>query len=237
MKVASNKKTSSKILSSTVILLTLVAFIYYTASNVVTLYDSILGVDYGQVEAALLGIQLGGDSEGSSGDHTVGETRIFSDKAEQGPTHSQLLTPDSVSVTKNEEFQPLAVFQEIMNTAPIVLFIRGDHADSQYMKKLLDAEYEVTPPVAVVDLKKHAEGDKLQKYIMLNKLNTYNTNFKPSDDIPDVPYLFINGNSIINTSLDKDIKTLHATGLLEEKLKSMAHELVSIKRISPPSNS
>ncbi|AET38127.1 pheromone-regulated protein PRM4 Ecym_2394 [Eremothecium cymbalariae DBVPG len=277
---AAQPKTSTRTVSLTAVLVTIVVFVFYSAYDAGVRQNGLIGSSskYREPEG-LIGsesservdreTEIGYDKKGGSdmsksvhsmrttltptspnlrsGQRSLTTTSILSNVggelyAPKPTVHTQLVGNNMVltgprSGGMKNEFMPAIAFQEILNTSPVVVFAKGMNRDSEYLKNLLHAEYEVTPEIAIVDLMKHDQGDELQKYIMLNKLNTYNTHYDASDDIPDVPYLFINGVSVINVSLEKDIKLQHTSGLLIEKLRSFAGEKVKFKRLSPPSNS
>ncbi|EDO17144.1 hypothetical protein Kpol_1072p14 [Vanderwaltozyma polyspora DSM 70294] len=123
-------------------------------------------------------------------------------------------------------------FKEIINTSPVVIFIKSSDPASHYLKNLLLREYEVSPEMAVVDLDRHVQGQLLQKYIKAYQL-TSGENGNP----PEVPYLFINGVSVINNGIEKDIKQAQTKGILLDKLKSFASDNVMIQKKDMPSNS
>ncbi|AGO11394.1 AaceriACR146Wp [[Ashbya] aceris (nom. inval.)] len=153
------------------------------------------------------------------------------------PRTTRLLVGVEAVRRAGEDFRPAQNFHEIINTSPFVLFVKGTDEDSRYLRHLLVNEYEVTPEIAVVDLSKHRHSADLQKYIRQHKLGEHHPLFQLADTTPDVPYLFIKGESVINTSVDKDIRELHERGELQSKLQFHAGNDAVITKRSPPSNS
>lgn len=139
-----------------------------------------------------------------------------------------VVAPTSTGIT-TKGFNPDYNFNEILNTSPVVLFIRSSNTDSQYLKNLLLKEYEISPEISIVDLDQHSHGDKLQEYILNQKLSIPSSN--------SVPYLFINSASVINTSIEKDIKKLHSDGSLLQKFRHLANGKVLFEKMGLPSNS
>ncbi|AAS51372.1 ACR146Wp [Eremothecium gossypii ATCC 10895] len=133
------------------------------------------------------------------------------------------------------DFRPAQNFQEIISTSPFVLFVKGTDESSRYLRHLLTNEYEVTPEIAVVDLSKHRYSGDLQRYIREHKL--HGPLFQLTENTPDVPYLFVKGESVINTSVEKDIREPHERGQLQAELQRHAGLDAVIKKRSPPSNS
>lgn len=144
--------------------------------------------------------------------------------------------PGGITVS-NERFSPSLGFQQILNTSPVILFIKSSEKNSVDLKNVLTLEYTFSPEIIVVDLDKHQFGDSMQEYIQLNRLATYKSNYGESSKSPDVPYLFINGVSLINKSLKDDILNKHADGSLLSKLRHVADSKVSISKVDIPSNS
>ncbi|CAB4252884.1 similar to Saccharomyces cerevisiae YPL156C PRM4 Pheromone-regulated protein proposed to be involved in mating [Maudiozyma barnettii] len=138
------------------------------------------------------------------------------------PHASQTSLPSNI-------FNPETNFKEILNTSPVVLFIRSTEQDSQYLKNLLLKEYEISPQISIVDLDQHSNGDSLQDHIQSTKLSAAATQR--------LPYLFINSVSVINTNLKKDIKDLHSDGSLLQKFRHLASGNVLFEKMGLPSNS
>ncbi|CCD27326.1 pheromone-regulated protein PRM4 NDAI_0K01350 [Naumovozyma dairenensis CBS 421] len=146
----------------------------------------------------------------------------------------KLKDSQNVHLLSSTSFNAEDNFKQILNTSPAVLFIKSSEWDSQYLKNLLSIEYEISPQLAIVDLEKHSNGNQLLNYIKKNKL------LPPSNkasSTPNLPYLFINGVSIINNGLSKDIKQLHSNGHLLNKLKSYSDGHIFFEKKNFPSNS
>ncbi|BAO41871.1 pheromone-regulated membrane protein 4 [Kluyveromyces marxianus] len=139
--------------------------------------------------------------------------------------------------SSSSSFSPARGFQEILTTSPAVLFIRSSNKDSLGLKNMLNTEYTFSPEVIVVDLDKHTYGDRIQEYIRRNKLETYKSNYEEASQSPDVPYLFINGVSMINKSLKEDIMKQHIDGNLITKFREISDGKVSVSKVDTPSNS
>ncbi|CDO92891.1 unnamed protein product [Kluyveromyces dobzhanskii CBS 2104] len=137
----------------------------------------------------------------------------------------------------SEQFNPSLGFQEILTTSPVILFIKSSVQSSVDLKNILTLEYTFSPEVIVVDLDKHSHGESIQEYIQLNRLATYKSHYEESSKSPDVPYLFVNGVSLINKSLKSDLLNKHADGTLLSKLRYFADGKVSISKLDTPSNS
>lgn len=245
----------SRVLSATLTLLALTLFIVYTCKDFTYLYDSLSSADpqddAQQVEEAISNIIQEIEVKKSSTGFE-GATTTLSRQSATKPTQYQSSSiskqgsagswaTNTADGHKNTDeslaFDPSINFKEILSTSPVVIFTKSSDLGSQYLKNLLTKEYQISPQVAVVELDKHAKGKELQDYIKLNKLTAYKSNLSPSDDIPEVPYLFINGVSIINKGLKDDIKKLHKDGSLLDKLRTFAGEKVMFEKANLPSNS
>ncbi|CCH59221.1 hypothetical protein TBLA_0B03820 [Henningerozyma blattae CBS 6284] len=156
---------------------------------------------------------------------------ILNDITNHHPT--KLPVDDIPSSTRDPNptgsYNPELNFKQILNTSPMVLFIRSSQKSSKFIKKLFLNEYEISPEFAIVDLDLHKNGNILQNYIQTKKIIN-------KDDTLDVPYLFINGVSVINSNLNKDIISLHVNDLLLDKLKSLAGDNVMFQKKGVPSN-
>ena len=108
-----------------------------------------------------------------------------------------------------KNFDPKANFLDIIKTSPAVLFIKSSQSDSIFLRNLLQKEFEISPELATVDLEKHSRGYELEKYIKQNKLN-----IDPDIALESIhpPYLFLNGVSLINNGIEKDIIEPHSKG-------------------------
>lgn len=141
-----------------------------------------------------------------------------------------------VSKKNNNEkkFDPKVNFLDIINTSPAVLFIKSSQMDSVFLKRLLQREFETSPELAIVDLEKHSYGYELEKYIKENKLDV-----DPSTALEAIhsPYLFLNGVSVINNGIARDIIEPHSKGLLLPVLKSKAGGNLLVEKRDIPSNS
>lgn len=106
--------------------------------------------------------------------------------------------------------------------------------DSVFLKRLLQREFETSPELAIVDLEKHSYGYELEKYIKENKLDV-----DPSTALEAIhsPYLFLNGVSVINNGIARDIIEPHSKGLLLPVLKSKAGGNLLVEKRDIPSNS
>ncbi|CCF55822.1 hypothetical protein KAFR_0A03870 [Kazachstania africana CBS 2517] len=145
--------------------------------------------------------------------------KILKPKKLLSPSKLKKLNPESAS------FDVETNFNEILNTSPVVLFIKTSDKQSNYFKNLLLREYEISPEVAVVDLDKHSNGAKLQEYIRKNKLMTKDQK---------LPYLFINSVAITNND---NLKKFHKDGTLLENFKKLGNGKIMFKKIEAPSNS
>ncbi|KAG0670978.1 hypothetical protein C6P45_001485 [Maudiozyma exigua] len=140
-----------------------------------------------------------------------------------------ILSPTVPTSLTPKVFNPEFNFKEILNTSPVVLFIRSSEVDSQYLKKLLLNEYEISPQISIVDLDQHSNGDKLQDSIQTKKISASATQ--------KVPFLFINSIPVISTNIQKDIKNLHSDGSLLQKFRHLANGKVLFEKMGLPSNS
>ncbi|QID88280.1 pheromone-regulated protein prm4 [Saccharomyces pastorianus] len=133
-----------------------------------------------------------------------------------------------------KKFDPKVSFLDIINTSPAVLFIMSSQTDSVFLRSLLQKELEISPELAIVDLEKHSHGYELEKYIKQNKLD-----IDPSTSLETIhsPYLFLNGISVINNGIARDIIEPHSKGLLLSVLKSEARGNLLIEKKDIPSNS
>ncbi|AJW16369.1 Prm4p [Saccharomyces cerevisiae YJM1307] len=143
----------------------------------------------------------------------------------------------SLALQKNcdhKKFDPRTDFLDIIRTSPAVLFIKSSQADSIFLKNLLQREFEISPELATVDLEKHSHGYELEKYIKQNKLNIDTSAALESIQSP---YLFLNGISVINRGMVRDIIEPHSKGLLLPLLKSEARGNLLVEKKDIPSNS
>lgn len=127
----------------------------------------------------------------------------------------------------DDDYNPLRNFIEIVNTAPMVLFVRSTEHNSIALKQFLLRSYEISPAVLTVDLDKHKEGNILENFIKFNKL---------ADSSIPPPYLFINGASVIDKNVKEDIIDPHMNDILIEKLKKFANGNIFFQKIKRPSN-
>lgn len=167
------------------------------------------------------------DSKGSLYSSTSEDT-----KTKQ--TNKKLSDQSSVTLSPSDMSSIAAELHEILNTSPVVIFGKKNEPDSEYLYNLLTKEYEVTPEPIFVDLDKHASGSMIQKYIQTKKIVRHKE--VDESNTMDIPYLFINGVSIINTGVATDIKKNHASNKLLDKLKALASDTVSFTRLESPSN-
>ncbi|KAH3902341.1 uncharacterized protein SCODWIG_02255 [Saccharomycodes ludwigii] len=157
------------------------------------------------------------------------------------PHSTKTLVKSTITEYKhNDDFDPMISFHEIINTSPVVIFCKFGSKDCEYLTNLLNSEYEITPQPIVVELNKHKHGKLLQDYIQNNKLIVYGETLQglnyDNELLLDVPYLFINGASIINRGISHDIKKLHKNNQLLDRFNHYASDNVSFKRIGSPSN-
>ena len=134
----------------------------------------------------------------------------------------------------HKKFDPKTNFLDIIRTSPAVLLIKSSQTDSIFLKNLLQREFEISPELAIVDLEKHSHGYELEKYIKQNKLS-----IDPSAPLESIqsPYLFLNGISVINNGMVRDIIEPHSKGLLLSILKSEARGNLLVEKKDIPSNS
>ncbi|GMM58624.1 pheromone-regulated protein [Maudiozyma humilis] len=132
------------------------------------------------------------------------------------------------AVISNTVFSPERNLNEILNTSPVVLFVRSSQRDSQYLRSLLLREYEISPQIAVVDLDQHAYGDALQRHIRDTKMGR-------REDAP-LPYLFVNGVSAIANSAQNKVRDAHVDGELLDQLRHLAAGKVLFQKVGAPSN-
>ncbi|SCU79790.1 LAFA_0B05622g1_1 [Lachancea sp. 'fantastica'] len=136
-------------------------------------------------------------------------------------------------------FDPVLNFHEILNASPVVVFVNSNE-ESQQLRMLLQNHYEISPPPVVVDLEKHSKGAQLETFIENYKLERVSSDEETKESqngMHDAPYLFINGQSVINRGFHSDIHNLHIHSTLLEKLRSVADGNVMIHRNNVPSNS
>ena len=158
-------------------------------------------------------------SAGSEKEHVRATTILAPGNAAQRATGA---------VISNTVFSPERNLNEILNTSPVVLFVRSSQRDSQYLRSLLLREYEISPQIAVVDLDQHAYGDALQRHIRDTKMGR-------REDAP-LPYLFVNGVSAIANSAQNKVREAHVDGELLDQLRHLAAGKVLFKKVGAPSN-
>lgn len=168
---------------------------------------------------------------------TFSPTSFQTDDISAKITTTTISPQSSLIVQKNcdhKKFDPKTNFLDIIRTSPAVLFIKSSQADSIFLKKLLQREFEISPELAIVDLEKHSHGYELEKYIKQNKLS-----IDPSAPLESIqsPYLFLNGVSVINNGMVRDIIEPHSKGLLLSILKSEARGNLLVEKKDIPSNS
>lgn len=158
-------------------------------------------------------------SAGSEKEHVRATTILAPGNAAQRATGA---------VISNTVFSPERNLNEILNTSPVVLFVRSSQRDSQYLRSLLLREYEISPQIAVVDLDQHAYGDALQRHIRDTKMGR-------REDAP-LPYLFVNGVSAIANSAQNKVRDAHVDGELLDQLRHLAAGKVLFQKVGAPSN-
>lgn len=158
-------------------------------------------------------------SAGSEKEHVRATTILAPGNAAQRATGA---------VISNTVFSPERNLNEILNTSPVVLFVRSSQRDSQYLRSLLLREYEISPQIAVVDLDQHAYGDALQRHIRDTKMGR-------REDAP-LPYLFVNGVSAIANSAQNKVREAHVDGELLDQLRHLAAGKVLFQKVGAPSN-
>ncbi|CAI4053053.1 hypothetical protein SKDZ_16G1190 [Saccharomyces kudriavzevii ZP591] len=175
----------------------------------------------------------------SENDLSFSSTSFRTDEIVTSTATSKISPSSSSSMAskKNDgqkEFDPKVSFLDIISTSPAVLFIKSSQMDSIFLKNLLQREFEISPELATVDLEKHSHGYQLEKYIKQNKLS-----INPSTALESIhsPYLFLNGVSVINNGMAKDIIEPHSEGLLLSVLKSEARGNLLVEKKDIPSNS
>ncbi|KAL6944940.1 hypothetical protein ACO0QE_002382 [Hanseniaspora vineae] len=149
-------------------------------------------------------------------------------------TSKKLSDQGDITLSSSAMSSIAAELHEILNTSPVVIFGKKNEPDSEYLYNLLTKEYEVTPEPIFVDLDKHTSGPQIQKYIQTKKIVRHKE--VDASNTMDIPYLFINGVSVINTGVTTDIKKNHASNKLLDKLKAVASDTVSFTRLESPSN-
>lgn len=122
---------------------------------------------------------------------------------------------------KEEKFDAAYNLKQILNTSPVVIFIKSSHKLSTDIKNMLVREYDIFPDLAIVDLDKHTNGNTLLKYIESD-----------SEVQHKLPYVFVNG-----VSMTEDIEKLHKSDSLLEKLRTLSNGKIFINRREAPSNS
>lgn len=145
------------------------------------------------------------------------------DKLAGGGAGQQPQQPQQDGSSSNEAaFDAKIEFNEIMTLSPVVLFSKTYCGYSKALKNLLQAEYEVSPGITVVELDKHKNGRLLQDY--LAEISGRKT----------VPNLFING---ISRGGSDEMKQLHLDGKLLSNLVSWGGKKVKFSKKNAPSNS
>lgn len=241
-KITKQTKTfkGSRILSTTLVFLCVVGLLTYSFSESAIYPVDILSKDDG--------LDLFSTGKNMVGNHNVKfmkeEVESNSLKVEEqistiigemnlmSATTTRTHQPEETSIHQ-KSFDAEKNFKEIINTSPVVLFIRSSEPESNYLRGLLTKEYEMSPEMVVVDLDKHVQGHILQNYIKNNQLN----NFANDNGATEVPYLFINGVSVINDGLKKDIVDLHSNNQLLTKLRTYSSDRVLFQKKGMPSNS
>lgn len=151
------------------------------------------------------------------------------------------VTIDSKYQSNHLAYDAAHNFKEIINTSPIVLFVKSTDSKSLVLRKLLSQHYDFSPQFAVVDLDKHSHGAALQKYIQHHRLINFSSKLSNSQDSSvyhnEVPYLFVKGISIINQPLQDDIIEPYLHNNLINTIKSTVGESVMIIKNKIPSNS
>ncbi|CUS20396.1 LAQU0S01e05666g1_1 [Lachancea quebecensis] len=262
-RVASAKVSSrsSHAVSCAVALLLILGFVALTSSDVVDLYGSLANARdakpavSGTASAAAAGANKHAHSysraeaepsaSAEAGPRAV--EKIFSDirleisdnsgAATRVATRAEIVRSEVVHGPRNyrppsADFDPAINFQEILSASPVVLFVDSAQ-DSDRLRALLQRDYEVSPAPAVVDLEKHSRGAQLETYIRYYRTKPASATAVPRQP----PYLFVNGNSVINSDFQTDIQDLHAQNELLAKLKTVAEGNVMFARNNAPSNS
>lgn len=146
-------------------------------------------------------------------------------------THTSII---STTTHTTDPFNPMKHLHQILNTSPVVLFLNSKKGspDELYqnnlLKNFLTVNYEISPTLAIVDLNKHENGGLLQDYIKQYKLNR--------NDNTNLPYLFINSRSVLDTDLKDHLTQYHHSGELLQRFKNFADGKVSFNKIDLPSN-
>lgn len=130
---------------------------------------------------------------------------------------------DKEDEAEGEAYDPVQDFLEIRSLAPMTVFSKSYCPFSQKLKKLLFENYVITPPLAVVELDKHLNGQKLQEYL------------RGVTERGTVPNVVI-GKSHVSKGGCDDLVKLHEEGKLEELLNIWGEKKMTAKRIEPPLN-
>ncbi|KAM3163723.1 Glutaredoxin domain-containing protein [Lachancea thermotolerans] len=258
---------SSHAVSCAVALLLILGFVALTSSDTVRLYGSLANARDAEPAASATASAAASGASKHAGSHGRSHSRAEaaakpSASAEAGPraveqifsdirleisdnsgaatrvaTRAEIVRSEVVHGPRNyrppsADFDPAANFQEILSASPVVLFVDSAQ-DSERLRALLQRDYEVSPAPAVVDLEKHSRGAQLETYIRYYRTKPASATAVPRQP----PYLFVNGNSVINSDFQSDIQDLHAQNELLAKLKTVAEGNVMFARNNAPSNS
>lgn len=72
---------------------------------------------------------------------------------------------EGVSVDMGSDFNPKEEFEKILSKAPVVIFSKSYCPFSKKLKKLLEKEYNISPPPVIVELDQHENGKELQDHV------------------------------------------------------------------------
>ncbi len=124
--------------------------------------------------------------------------------------------------TEDKKFDVVMEYKQIVGFSPVVIFTKSSSVctDCNTMAKLLQKEYQITPPPAFVELDKHPHGDELQKHI--GRITGRSV----------VPHVFVNG--VTRGSAD-DILDLHNSGDLSPTFQRWGGNELRVKRLSTKS--
>ncbi|CCD24931.1 uncharacterized protein NDAI_0E01150 [Naumovozyma dairenensis CBS 421] len=230
-KTSQKSKRNLRVISSALLLLGVTSFLYFTwndysekLSNPSTNASSVIS----STQSTLISQNILDESQLRNIQKVNDEILTIKNQIKT----TSILSPIPTSSSPIQSFNPEVNFFQILETSPMVLFIKSSERDSKIIRDILTKEYEISPELAVVDLDKHKHGDELEEFIRLNKLNEQAIF---SSSLASLPYLFVNEVSMeIDTATIKD---LHSKNFLIKKFELMSNGKVLFERKNPPSNS
>ncbi|ODQ77238.1 hypothetical protein BABINDRAFT_163739 [Babjeviella inositovora NRRL Y-12698] len=143
------------------------------------------------------------------------------DSSQKHPNKNEVLKSEEESGGKDltteqgSVFDPAKEFNGILALSPVVIFSKSYCGYSTKLKKLLKAQYDITPEPTIVELNQHDHGIELQNYI------------KEKSGRRTVPNMFVGGTS--RGGCD-EIVALHEKGELLEKLRTWGEKHVKVEK-------